>query len=221
MTFPGVNVVYDATHENIGSLPQNASYAGYVTGSPQIQWTPDDWKKYPDAVRIDQTPVGTPWDVTADGDDYESGAVALSELPNRAKLRIASFQNATRPGQRLPFIYMSANNVSAVVNELVNNNVKSGVGLWVANWNLSEPQAVADVIAASGPFPIIGVQFTNSGPYDISVFSVHYLVTRSVKPVSQAVLLGYVTYIEETFRANWTDFVAKRVQSTDNGETWK
>lgn len=218
--FPGINVVYDATHANIAALPPHASYAGYVTGTPDIVWTPDDWKKYPDALRIDQTPVNTPWDATADGDDYERGAVALTELAPRAKLRIESFKNAVRPGQRLPFVYMSANDVTNVANALVNGGVTSGVSLFVANWNLTEPAAVADVIAAAGPFPIVGVQFTNTGPYDISVFSTHYFTTRSEKPVSVRTLLGYVTYIEETFRANWTDFESKRVVSTDHGATW-
>jgi len=171
----GIVVVYDATHSNISALPANSQYAGYVTGSPSIVWTAEDWASHPGAIRIDQSPASTVWDATADVDDYETGAVGLSELAERAKLRFAAFKAGTRAGQRSPLIYASANNVSNVVNALVNGGVTSGVGLWVANWNLTEAQSVTDVLAASGPFPIHGIQFTNAGAYDISVFSADWI----------------------------------------------
>lgn len=180
----GINVVYDATHSNIGSLPKNASYAGYVTGSGGVPWTEGDFSKFPDAIRIDQTPANTKWDETADIDDYERGAVQLNELAPRAKARQASYKSGKRPGQRMPGVYMSASDVTHVVNALISGGVKSGVGLWVANWNLTKTDGIGDVLTASGPFPIIGVQFHNAGAYDISVMSVDWLTNRSGKPVS-------------------------------------
>lgn len=177
----GITVVYDATHANIAALPPNSNVAGYVTGSSDIAWTPEDFRAHPEAVRIDQSPSSTVWDATADVDDYESGAVALSELAPRAKLRMSSFKAGTRLGQREPLVYASANNITNVANALVNGGVISGVGLWVANWNLTEPQAITDVISASGPFPIRGVQFHNAGQYDVSVFDSAWLANTSGK----------------------------------------
>jgi hypothetical protein len=66
-----------------------------------------------------------------------------------------------------------------VVNALVNGGVSSGVGLWVANWNLTETQAIADVQNASGPFPIIGIQYSNGTYYDYDAWANPWLLGRS------------------------------------------
>lgn len=174
----GITVVFDGTHSQIGNIPLGVR-AGYVTGTPDIQWTPEDWQNNPGAIRIDQSPVSTVWDATADVDDYENGAVGLNELAPRAKLRKAAYAAGTRKGQREPLVYMSANNVTSVCNALVAGGVTSGVGLWVANWNLTEPIAIADVLAGSGPFPIRGIQFHNAGSFDISVFETAWINTVS------------------------------------------
>ena len=186
-----ITVVYDATHTNIAALPPNSTVAGYVTGTPDVAWSVDDFKAHPTAIRIDQSPTPTVWDATADTDDYERGAVGLSELGPRAKLRQVAFKSGIRPGQREPLVYVSANNVSAVANALVSSGVTNGVGLWVANWNLTEPQAIADVVSASGPFPIRGVQFHNAGKYDVSVFDSSWLNNVSGKPLSLVAASGF------------------------------
>ena len=175
----GIVVVYDATHANIASLPSGIQAAGYTTGSPDVAWTVGDFGAHPGAVHIDQSPASTAWDATADVDDFETGAVQLSELPVRAKLRMAAFKAGTRPGQRTPLVYVSQSNVSQVANALFNAGIDSGVGLWLANWNLTDIQAIADVTAAAGPYPIRGVQFHNAGPFDISVFDSAWLLNVS------------------------------------------
>lgn len=180
----GITVVYDATHTNIASLPPNSHVAGYVTGRPDVAWTTEDFNAHPSAIRIDQSPTPSVWDATADVDDYERAAVTLGELAPRAKLRRVSFNNGTRSGQREPLVYMSASKVTEVANALVNGGVTSGVGLWVANWNLTDPQAVAEITSASGPFPIRGVQFHNAGTYDVSVFSTEWLNNVSGKALN-------------------------------------
>lgn len=180
----GFTVVYDATHDDIASLPPNAHYMGYVTGSGGVPWTDADFAAKPTAIRLDQTPASTPWDATADGDDMERGAVTLPELAPRAKLRMASFKQGIRPGQRTPFVYMSQIDVTPVVNALIAGGVNSGVGLFIANWNLTDAQAVAEVMAAAGPFPIIGVQFHNAGNYDVSIVSTAWLNNVSGAQVS-------------------------------------
>lgn len=218
----GIDIVYDATHANVPHLPPNASYAGYTTGGAEIAWTSEDWTAHPDAIRIDQSPVAGVWDATADCDDYENGAVTLGELGPRAKLRMASFRNATRPGQRTPIVYASASNLTAVANALVAAGVDSGVGLWVAHWNVTEPTAIAAVLAAAGPFPIHGFQFTNEGTFDISVFSVAWLTQRSAVPVKGPVptLAGIVTFIQEGVTASPANIETKKVVSTDSAVTW-
>jgi hypothetical protein len=165
----------DAIHANVGHLPSGIQVGGYVTGTPEIAWTDADWKAHPDAIRIDQSPTSSQWDATADVDDYERGAVTLDELPRRAQARIVAYNKVTRPGQRRPAIYASASNITQVVNALNNGGVHSGVGLWIANWNFTVAQAVAEVAAASGPFPIIGVQYANDTFYDHNVFSFDWL----------------------------------------------
>lgn len=186
----GFTVVFDATHKNINALPNKAAFqglpipvehAGYSTGSPDIQWTTQDIDNHPGCVLFDQSP--NPSLISGDGDDYESGAVLLSELASRAQMRKAQFAKVVRKGQRRPFVYMSQSNIHDVANALVAGGVKDGVGLWVANWSETEASAVVDVLQASGPFPIIGIQFTNAGLYDASVVSTGWLADRAGMPV--------------------------------------
>lgn len=190
----GIAVVYDATHANIGSLPPGIQAAGYTTGTPDVAWNTSDFGNHPGAIRIDQSPASTVWDATADVDDFERGAVQLGELPVRAKLRMVAFKAGTRPGQRTPLVYVSQSNVSQVANALFNAGVDSGVGLWVANWNLTDVQGIADVTAASGPYPIRGVQIHNAGAFDISVFDVAWLANLSGGAAPVAPVEAVVTW---------------------------
>jgi len=181
----GFVVCYDAIRVNIPSLPKGAqAYAGYSTGAGDVPWTEQDFADHATALgpclHIDQDPAAS--DPTADLLDVERGAATVSDAPWWAKRALADFKAARRPGQRSPAIYCSASNVSAVVHSLISGGVTSGVGLVVANWSLTEAQAVSDVLAASGPFPIVGIQFTDAGPYDVSVMRTDWLANQSGKP---------------------------------------
>jgi peptidoglycan hydrolase-like protein with peptidoglycan-binding domain len=181
----GFIVCYDAIRVNIPSLPHGAQqYAGYSTGSGVVPWSEEDFAAHATALgpclRIDQDPAAS--DPTADILDVEAGAATIGDCPWWAKRALADFKSARRPGQRSPAIYMSAANVSVVVNSLITGGVTSGIGLVVANWSLTEAQALADVLAASGPFPVVGIQFTDAGPYDVSVFRADWLASQSGKP---------------------------------------
>lgn len=180
-----ITTVYDSTAINLGTftVPAGVLLAGYDTGSGGIAWSTEQFAAHPGSLHIDQDPSAS--DLTADLLDSEFGAVPVGspELATWYKNSLANFNSGKRPGQRHPSIYQSANNVTANVNALIANGVNSGPGLWVANWNLSDPQAVADVQNAAGPFPIIGVQFHNAGPFDVSVFSSQWLDTVSKAPV--------------------------------------
>jgi Putative peptidoglycan binding domain len=178
----GVVVGYDAIRTNIGSLPRGAQiYAGYSTGSGVVPWAQADFDAHATALgpclRIDQDPAAS--DPTADYLDVERGAATFADSPGWAKRAQADFTAVRRRGQRSPAIYMSAVNVTPVVNALVGGGVKSGVGLIVANWSLTEVTAIADVVAAAGPFPIVGIQFADPGAYDVNVFSRAWLLNQA------------------------------------------
>ena len=172
--------VCDATRANISHLPKGPA-AGYSTGSGVVPWGPADWKAHPGAVRICQDPGAT--DTTADVLDVESHAAGVATVARWAEAAAASVAAGTRPGQRHPAIYMSLSMVTPVVNALVAGGIRSGVSLWVANWNLTEAEAAVLVVHAGGPFPIIGVQYRNAGTYDVSVFSRPWLAAVSGDPV--------------------------------------
>jgi hypothetical protein len=172
----GITVVFDATAHNIESLPFGQA-AGYDTGGDGIAWTTSDFAMHPRALHIDQNPTG---DVpTADVLDVENGAATPATAPAWVSTARKSIEVKARIGQRiLPVIYMSASNVTPVVNALVAAGIKHNVGLWVANYDLTQAEAIDMVVNASGPFPVVGVQYTDNPPdglFDTSVFSRDYL----------------------------------------------
>lgn len=176
-----VVVGYDAIHANVHLLPKGVA-VGYTTGSSDIKWTTTDWAAHPGAVRICQDAAAS--DSTADILDVERGAGTPADCPGWAKRAMTAYDGVSRAGQRSPAIYCSGSSVTPVVNALVNGGVVDGVGLFVANWDLTEATAVDDVKAAAGPFPIIGIQYRNMGSFDADLFSENWLSqvsTNSVK----------------------------------------
>lgn len=175
----------DATGANFSHLPPGIQHAGYTTGSGSVPWTAEQFKADPHAIRIDQTPASTIWDATADVQDFENGAVSLDELAPRTKLMKTSFAQGTRPGQREPCVYASASNLTAVCNALIHGGVLSGVGLWVAHYGIGAAEAQAMIDQANGPFPVVGVQYDDTGAggaYDQDFFSKEWVDTVSGAP---------------------------------------
>lgn len=180
---------FDAIRANISHMPKGAQHAGYTTGTDgsggtlDIRWRNDDFNDDPGAVRICQDSGAT--DHTADVLDVESGAATIGDCAPWVHAARDSFDKATRPGQRKCAIYTSAANVSAVVNALIAGGVHSDVRLWVANWNLSDAQAIQEVVDAAGPFPIVAVQYSSGEFYDYDAFGVSWLedVSGAINPV--------------------------------------
>jgi hypothetical protein len=209
---------YDVTAPFYGTVPKGFQLCGYDTGSG-IAWTPEMWAAHPGAVHIDQAPdtavlanflelPGNPVSTsfTSDVLDVETGAVPVGSplIAAWVKAAAASYAAARRPGQRMPLLYCSESNKTANVNALVKGGVTSGVGLWVADWALSYSQAIAVLTAASGPFPVLGVQFNDDGDYDSDVFSAAWLETVSqgawaFGPVRSAVIWPGVTTFGVSF----------------------
>lgn len=182
----GITLGADVLSCNLHLLPARsfAAVGLYVTqaggGSGYIAATDAQLTAYPDAVKIAQLPAGDPY--WADELDYEAGAATIPELVTWARGALQSFEQGTRPGQRSPLVYCSASNVHVVANALVDGGIKSGIGLHLANWGLTEPQAAADVIARSGPFPIAAVQYADPGDWDLDLWATAWLTSRSGKP---------------------------------------
>lgn len=169
-------LAYDVTARFFSQVPQGFQLAGYDTGSNGVPWTAAMWKAHPGAVHIDQDP-GALSDVTADVLDVELGAVPVGSplIARWVHAAQQAYAIAQRPGQRHPVIYCSASNVSANVNALVHGGVTSGAGLWIAKWDGNKAADIAALAAASGPFPVIGFQYADIGPYDADVFSTAWL----------------------------------------------
>jgi hypothetical protein len=172
-------IVHDAIGADVGKLPAGPA-AGYTTGSGPVPWTAAQFAAHPGAVRIDQDPAAK--DPTADVLDVENGAATPADCASWVKRATIDVMLKTRPGQRNPAIYTSESNVTAVVNALVDGGVHGGVGLWVASWGIGQAAAEAMVNKASGPYPVIGVQFENGPDYDTSVFSNSWLGTTTTPP---------------------------------------
>lgn len=178
MTVPSVYGV-DCTHVNIAHLPNAAAFAGYITGSSDIVWTADDWHRFPNAVRIDQSPVNTAFDETADVLDFENGAATVADIPGWTRNAWSNYHNAVRVGQREPCIYASQNSIPTVANALVAANLTCHLA--IANYSLTQSDARAMVENASGPFPVVWVQYNDHGLYDEGIFSQNWLNKRSSK----------------------------------------
>lgn len=180
LTIPaGVVIGYDATTSNEPRIPRGAQAAGYDTG-PGIAWTPQQYAAHPGALHIDQDPAES--DPVADYLDVEALAGTIAGSPGWCKRALADYRTARRPGQRSPSIYIQQSNVTLLVNTLIAGGVTSGIGLIIADWNFTQAQAIASVLAASGPFRIVGRQYANLGWADANVFSVAWLRNVSGKP---------------------------------------
>ena len=73
----------------------------------------------------------------------------------------------------------------------------------VAHWGIGEAEAVSMVANASGPYPVVWVQYANGPDYDTGVFSVPWLQNVSRAPVTRtaaAVVLEFTDGTSERFR---------------------
>jgi hypothetical protein len=188
-----ITIGFDVTHANIGSLPPGQQYAGYSTGSPDIRWTDADWAAHPGALRIDQDPVAS--DGTADYLDVERGAATNAVAAGWYRRALINWRAGNRPGQRWPGIYTSQENVTPLVNALIAGGVTSGPKLIIAHWGLPELEPILELAAASGPFPIVGMQVLSTAQYDLDLFSAAWLAGVSrpapvVPPLKAQIVAG-------------------------------
>lgn len=157
-------IMLDATHAFAGNIPTAAvAVGGYVTGTPDILWTMEDWRRFPYAgqIRIDQSPD---LDIFAQGNadharisegDIEPGAGTIAAFVKAAKAREEQGLQSTA--------YISQSGLPAITTAVANAAVK-GVRYFVANWSLSLSRAI---FALSLNPAWVGVQFASpsSNPF--------------------------------------------------------
>jgi len=176
--------VYDCTAVNLPKIdiPPGVLMAGYVTGSLGVPWTDAQLRAHPDALRIDQAPVNTPANETADMLDVELRAGTVADVPGWSRGAWDSWHAGLRPGQRTPTIYVEESELTPVANALDAAGITSGVNLF-----LTKPMTVAEAMrileTAGGPFPIVGVQYAFEALYDVSLVSKAWLDNVSKAPV--------------------------------------
>jgi len=172
-------VAYDAISANVSTMPAG-QHCGYVTGSSAIQWSSAQFVDDPAAVRIDQSPVNTNLDETADVLDVESGAATLGDIAPWVEAARRNFNSAARPGQRQPMVYCSPNTLQPAVDALTAAGVKD-VPFWIAKPGTSLASAQAGINSATGPYPLWGVQYNWGNTYDADVFLSSWLTHVSGK----------------------------------------
>lgn len=178
-----ITTVYDCTGANLGKfpVPPGVLLAGYVTGSGGVPWTPAQFAAHPGAIRIDQAPVNTPANETADMIDVEPYAGTIQDVPSWAAAATRNYQAGVRPGQRWPTAYVEQSEETPVVNALIAAGITSGVNLFLTK-PMSRQTAVAMLEQAGGPFPHVGIQYEFGQLYDVSVVSTAWLNAVSRKP---------------------------------------
>lgn len=155
----------DTIHASVGNIPADASaVAGYVTGTPDIQWTAVDFARFSSErtgiVRIDQSPsLSALAAMRADVGDIETGAATIPAF-------VAAARERALKGHQT-FAYVTQAGASALADAL--GDLQPMVQLWLANWNLSEAGAASLVGAFVGKCRIVAVQFASpsSNPHTI------------------------------------------------------
>lgn len=180
-----LTTVYDCMGSNLDkfSVPAGVLMAGYTTGQGGVPWTAKQFAANPRAVRIDQSPVNTPADELADVLDVENAAATIADTPEWVKAAWANYRANKRPGQRTPVIYMSKSTVTPVVNAFIVAGVTADVGIWLAS-PMDSTAAIQLVTDASGPFPIVGVQYAFLPDHDVSVVNTAWLDNVSGRPAA-------------------------------------
>lgn len=128
----------DTIHKYVANIPADVAVIqqvnGYITGGSDIEWTADDWRRFPHYTkkRIAQLPANDP---SADILDVEPGAATDPTAIDWVKARHGAKQPA--------HIYVDASNVDALVASLKSAGEMDQTYLWLANWSLDEAEASA------------------------------------------------------------------------------
>ena len=231
-----VTYLTDATHDNVSHIPSNVGYVGgYVSGTPDIRWSSDDWARFPNARRLRIYQGYGPPPAISDYDeiDVETNAVTPQEAAQLVRARVLG-------GVKWTGIYADDSNAAATAAAIqaLGDNIWNGhVVLRLADWSLSHAEAVAKIGTHIHGMSCVAVQFASptSNP--------HTLIPGTDVTLSQAnVDLNVVdaTWIpSQGWGANITgpavppvqamqamavilpSGATKRLMSSDGGVTWR
>lgn len=151
-------LMIDAIHANVGNIPASTpKVGGYVTGTPDIKWTPRDWARFPHAgtVRIDQSPSLSAY-ATNEGSvaDIEAlaGTVGSFVTASEARMRL----------RRLLWCYVTQSTLQEVAVALKEAGIPlDKCGAWLADWNMSEAEANATLGTSMSGIRIVAVQWAS------------------------------------------------------------
>lgn len=150
--------MYDTINQSAGNIPASAlKVAGYVTGTPNILWTPAKWALFKDAglVKIDQSPSLA---------DFANGTAAVADVEAGAGTNSgAAIAIHTRQEKNLEsVVYCNAENVDDLVAALHDKDVNlDDVYIWLANWNLDEKEAAALIGTVVSGLYVVAVQWAS------------------------------------------------------------
>lgn len=151
-------LMIDAIHANVGNIPASTpKVGGYVTGTPDIKWTPRDWARFPHAgtVRIDQSPSLSAY-AANEGSvaDIEAlaGTVGSFVTASEARMRL----------RRLLWCYVTQSTLQEVAVALKEAGIPlDKCGAWLADWNMSEAEANATLGTSMSGIRIVAVQWAS------------------------------------------------------------
>lgn len=148
----------DTIHDNVGNIPAGTPrVAGYVTGSPDIKWTAQDWARFPKAGKapVDQSPG-----LSA----YAANEAMIADIEPQAgtiPAYVAACKERLSARQTLCF-YCSQAVVAQVSAALVSAKIPlSNCWVWIANWNLSQAEADAVLGTAVSGVKVVAVQWAS------------------------------------------------------------
>ncbi|MGI0133947.1 MAG: hypothetical protein ACREBW_03195 [Candidatus Micrarchaeaceae archaeon] len=213
-------VMCDAMGVNAHNIPAGMQKVGaYLTGSGGVAWSVTDLARFhvPELVTINQLPAD-PGNITADVDDMETNAATIKDAVDWSTDRVKA--------GKMPSIYVQASRVAELINALKASGINAA-DLWMANWNLSESEARAQVKAASGPFPVKAIQFASpsSNPNTfipgtnrtLAEADVDLSIANADWP---AVKITGVPPVKKTGIVIESGLSVHRVMSADDGKTW-
>lgn len=200
---------YDVTAKNYARRPPSGQAALYVTGTSDIIATPAMLKENPHAITINQSGAN----VIADEYDVETGAITPAQLPGL--IRNAQAAWLTGNGRRRPVAYVNQSNKTAVVNALTSAKI-TNVGLHIADYSLTEAQAITLLQMSNGPYPVIGYQYNDAGEYDEDVWLESWVNDVSTTDVWHGVAIVMKDGTESGEGKYWV----VPIESVDQGVTY-
>lgn len=151
-------LMIDTIHDNVRNIPVGTPrVAGYVTGTADIKWTPQDWARFPKSGKapIDQSPG------LAAYASNEAMIADIEPLAGTVPAYVRACQERVRAGHPLCF-YCSQNTVAQVSAALVNAKIPlANCWVWIANWNLSQAGADAMLGTSVAGVKVVAVQWAS------------------------------------------------------------